>query len=504
MSCGQPAPDETQELPAAVAPAATCVRCSLPPGIVVRTTSYCWEHFHDHFTFAYRKGIDGARTRSRSGRPQDVLNGAKRGTKRSKVMLAFSGGASSRVLLDLLQKNSFTRPDDPSLSNPRFKPPPTFESLEILYVDESGVPGFGPDRTEEVRALVAETPFPFRSIKLESIFTPSTTTFSTSYSTPSLLTSTSTSTPLDPLTSLLSFLSPSTHSPTSLASLHSSLLHSLLRREALSSGCEILLTGETANRVAIQTIAGMAEGRGFSMGEEVGCEWEASEEEGGGLLVARPLSSILLKEVTYYARIRELESLTMRRPETGVEPKKAGIEALVQDFVNGLEANFPSTVSTIIRTAQKLGMRSADERERKVEGIRCPLCGLPAQLGAEDWRKAITISTLSDLKSAAPSSSSTPSLPAPAAAADLPSPEAALAPLLCYSCLLIMQGTLPPPRGAPTPDEEEKVVVLPPYVEEMARRRRRIAEEEEGVVGRRTVSGVEGVRREVEGYLLDE
>jgi hypothetical protein len=73
----------------------------------------------------------------------------------------------------------------------------------------------------------------------------------------------------------------------------------------------------------------MAEGRGFSMGEEVGCEWEASEE-GLGLLVARPLSSILLKEVLYYARIRELEILTMRRPETGVEPKNAGIEALVQ------------------------------------------------------------------------------------------------------------------------------------------------------------------------------
>lgn len=51
--------------------------------------------------------------------------------------------------------------------------------------------------------------------------------------------------------------------------------------------------------------------------------------------------------------------------------------------MNGLEAAFPATVSTIIRTAGKLGLRSSHELAREgVEdpaarsGGECPLCGL--------------------------------------------------------------------------------------------------------------------------------
>lgn len=50
--------------------------------------------------------------------------------------------------------------------------------------------------------------------------------------------------------------------------------NALLRRTAASRGHEILLTGETATRVAIKVLAGMAEGRGWNMGEEVGAQWE--------------------------------------------------------------------------------------------------------------------------------------------------------------------------------------------------------------------------------------
>lgn len=75
--------------------------------------------------------------------------------------------------------------------------------------------------------------------------------------------------------------------------------------------------------------------------------------------------------------------------------KKAGIEALTEgasqpdelekvllivrwrsEFVNGLEAAFPSTVSTIIRTAGKLGMITSDAMSKGNEVSPCPLCGL--------------------------------------------------------------------------------------------------------------------------------
>lgn len=48
------------------------------------------------------------------------------------------------------------------------------------------------------------------------------------------------------------------------------------------------------------------------------------------------------------------------------------------EFVNGLEASFPSTVSTIIRTAGKLGMRTADVQQTGAKSTACPLCGLYA------------------------------------------------------------------------------------------------------------------------------
>lgn len=44
----------------------------------------------------------------------------------------------------------------------------------------------------------------------------------------------------------------------------------------------MLVTGETATRVAVKVLSGMAEGRGFNMGEEVGMEWENEEVDGIG------------------------------------------------------------------------------------------------------------------------------------------------------------------------------------------------------------------------------
>lgn len=84
------------------------------------------------------------------------------------------------------------------------------------------------------------------------------------------------------------------------------------------------------------------------------------------------------------------------------------------DFVLTLDADFPSTVPTVVRTAHKLGLRSSHAtflalaREAKSSGpagdaasdtergesTLCPLCGLPARPRADEWRKAITVSDL--------------------------------------------------------------------------------------------------------------
>lgn len=109
------------------------------------------------------------------------------------------------------------------------------------------------------------------------------------------------------------------------------------------------MTGETATRVAVKVLSGMAEGRGFNMGEEVGMEWECEEIDGicessfrsstitdidtakrTALMQIRPLSLLLTKEIAFYSRLRNLESLTIINPTTRIPAKKAGIEALTE------------------------------------------------------------------------------------------------------------------------------------------------------------------------------
>lgn len=206
---------------------------------------------------------------------------------------------------------NFPKADDASQSNPRFKPPPTFETLEVLYIDESSVPGPAPkDELERIRTMVQGKPFNLTVLKLEDVFKPSPSATTVSLGSTQLSTISTSIAPssASSFDSLQQFLSPALHSPTSL----SSLLHSLRRRLILAYAkehlFELILTGESATRIAVQTIAGMAEGRGWSLGEETGNEWEVDvgvEDE--RVRVVRPLGLMLQSELEWFARLRGLQ-----------------------------------------------------------------------------------------------------------------------------------------------------------------------------------------------------
>lgn len=68
------------------------------------------------------------------------------------------------------------------------------------------------------------------------------------------------------------------------------------------------------------------------MGEEVAGEWISPD----GVMCVRPLCIVLAKEVAFWNRLREIDGLKgVVRPETGVEAKKAGIEALTSGQSSG-------------------------------------------------------------------------------------------------------------------------------------------------------------------------
>jgi len=64
--------------------------------------------------------------------------------------------------------------------------------------------------------------------------------------------------------------------------------------------------------------------------------------------------------------------------------------------------------------------------------------------------------------------------------------------------LLLLQ-TARPPTSKPTREDDDGKIALPGYVGENLRRK---IEREEGIVGRRAVGGAQGLRKEVEEYLL--
>ncbi|KAK4056481.1 Cytoplasmic tRNA 2-thiolation protein 2 [Microbotryomycetes sp. JL221] len=427
-------------------------------------------------------------------------------------MLALSGGPASRAMLDLLTEQFPSHQQLPN-RDPRRKVINPFESVDVVFVDESGVPAFNASHTDDIRHIVEETPFRLHIIRLEDVFDDSSTPPSMiDLSDLDLSAVASTSKCSTPLDQLRSFLSRDVHTTTSLTSLHSALLHTLLRRKALELGCEILMTGETATRLATKCLSGMALGRGYSVGEEMTSDWDyvfstrvESQEQEQHLLVSRPMSQLLSKEVSYYLHLKgrghpcgDSDNLLVQSPATKVSPKEAGIEALVQgqqcggavppsidlksfdfsfmlaDFVVGLEADFPSTVSTILRTSQKLGMRSADAQERQTTVDSCPLCGLPSQRGAREWRQAITISQFDKMDVSETFAQDQTILdagsPMPDALA-LASDSMKLAPLLCYSCLLAFENPKYAPKGTSKLDRDLKVP-LPPYAVAAAHRAR--------------------------------
>lgn len=128
-------------------------------------------------------------------------------------------------------------------------------------------------------------------------------------------------------------------------------------------------------------------------------------------------------------------------------------------FVLSLEAEFPSTVSTVVRTSHKLGMRSAHAQTKGQQPLTCPLCGLPKQDGADEWRRAITVSQLDPSYRGGPET---------ARAIPVDGKKGlALSPLLCYSCLLVLRSARSPSSNLEADSAHD--VALPPYVLDSAR-----------------------------------
>lgn len=209
------------------------------------------------------------------------------------------------------------------------------------------------------------------------------------------------------------------------------VLHAL-QAAAAEHGCAALMLGDTATRLAIRLIHGLAVGAGFKLPVlTADAMWLGPAR--APVLVVRPLASILQQEVAYYAQTHGLHTNdeAEAEAEAGAEvDPKSSLGALTAHFIQSLDV---SAASTINRTGAKLVRPAPREAPipphpprigtraiRLAEAARalpswsggCPLCNCPASKHTRKWKETVA----------------------------LPIPDTPLTNALCYSCLAIVDG----------------------------------------------------------------
>lgn len=82
--------------------------------------------------------------------------------------------------------------------------------------------------------------------------------------------------------------------------------------------------------------------------------------------ILRPMKDITLEELNYYSRIKKV------KPLLAIEKGETSIQSLIRQFVRNLEGDFPATVSTVCKTADKIGL--AAQSDDKTKQDLCALC----------------------------------------------------------------------------------------------------------------------------------
>ncbi|KZT73542.1 hypothetical protein DAEQUDRAFT_762001 [Daedalea quercina L-15889] len=461
MSCGNPTAAEGETLmPRRKKYDKTkyCLRCKETLGnIVIRHAVYCKDCFFPLITHKFRRALEP----SVNSKPDVSRRTALRPD--GNLLVGFSGGLGSTVLLDLVHRcyvsmDESTMPADGGKQHPRHEK--VWKRVTVCYVEIcDAFPGMR-DRTSYVRQLAAKHEgIDFLPLRIQDAFDPewwetvhaprdapglavnmsSEELRLSSLASSSSSSSSSSSTPLQALHTYFSSLPTATAVPTTIET----LIRLLLLHTALRTGSSHLVLGTSLTSLAVSLISGVSQGRGYNLKEEMQEEWVPDAEDtsvyrapshqakdkkvaANGprkkyVRVVRPLRDVGRKECALWAWWRDADVVGNERwPWSGA---KQDIGALTREFITGLEKDYPSTVSAIVRTCTKV------EPKGQPAGL-CVMCARPVQEGIREWKSRISIRSRNDSQDIPPSTS------------------ASLTPCLCYACHTTMTSRSSRPAPA--------------------------------------------------------
>ncbi|CCM06392.1 uncharacterized protein FIBRA_08651 [Fibroporia radiculosa] len=304
-------------------------------------------------------------------------------------------------------------------------------------------------------------------------------------------------TPLRPASSVEALRTHLGSLPTTTAAASSvqTFIRLLLLHTAVKTGSSHLVLGTSLTSLAVSLISGVSQGRGFNIREETQEEWEPdqtpreareskdstlprSQKEKHSVRVVRPLRDIGMKECAIWAWWMNIKVVGQEKWLWSGSKQDIGAltrgEFNLHYFIFGLEKDYPSTVSTVVRTCTKVAPKGD-------AAGRCALCARPVQEGIQEWKSRISIRTSSHLVSKDAHQLHTP-----------PS----LVPFLCYACNATMtsRSTRPMPTLGPSA-VKASIIPLPKWAET------RLSEQE---IFRTELMSEEQKKNSLEEFLLED
>lgn len=166
----------------------------------------------------------------------------------------------------------------------------------------------------------------------------------------------------------------------------------LVRRIAVDQKCLTIIYGHSMTRLANEVISLTVKGRGSSVHDMIANRQVHFQGKEIGIIF--PLRDILHAEITAYARLQELDRYIVPLKVTQSAIKRNWtIRDLVTDYFRQLDnTGYSSTASTVIKTAEKLGEPSTRGTTKL-----CEVCGHVIYKDSQTWLKLITVSDAAPL-----------------------------------------------------------------------------------------------------------
>ena len=148
---------------------------------------------------------------------------------------------------------------------------------------------------------------------------------------------------------------------------------------AKENGCDCITWGDSITRLAEKTLAETAKGRGISM------PWQIGEGQSPyGIEFKFPMRGLLRREIIQYSCLTSpaLTPLIVDEPQTpsaSISSKDVTLDALMGRYFASVEKNYPSIVTNVVRTANRL-----EAPQSFSLGGPCEMCGIPFELRIND------------------------------------------------------------------------------------------------------------------------